>query len=329
MDVTLWLILGILGGLYLAWNIGVNDIANSMGTSVGSKVLNLRQAIILASGLTLLGSVLLGHRVMHTIAEKMLTGEVLQTYHAGAFAIILGAGIWVTFCSWQKLPVSTTHSIVGGVLGFGLIKTFSAINWPLFAQIFIAALVAPISGAIAAFFIYLIIHKVLIIKIKTISAREQLERGFAFLQVLTGCYVAFAMGSNVVASAMGIAYTFSPEIAILTLKTLGGIGIALGIITWGYRVLRTVGMGIVKLTPTSGFSAQFSAASVVLFFTFQNLPVSTTHTLVGSIFGVGLASGIRAINLRTVREILTSWLFTIPAAGLVTVVIYGIITTFG
>jgi phosphate/sulfate permease len=166
------------------------------------------------------------------------------------------------------------------------------------------------------------------------------ERLFGGLQVVTACYVAFAHGANDVANAIGpiaaIVQTsrdgiLAAEAAVpIGILVLGGVGIVVGLATWGYKVIDTVGHKITSMTPTRGFSAEFGAATTVLLASRLGLPISTTHTLIGAVIGVGLARGMAALNLRVIRHIVYSWVITIPAAALVTVVCwFGLRAIFG
>ena len=161
------------------------------------------------------------------------------------------------------------------------------------------------------------------------------EKIFVYLQILSACFVAFAHGANDVANAIGpLAGVLSAiengvvgmkaQVPILVLL-LGGLGIVIGLATWGWRVIETIGKYITELTPTRGFAAEFGAAITIVLASKLALPVSTTHTLVGAVLGVGLARGLNSLNLRTIREIAISWVVTIPAAAMLTGVFYFII----
>jgi PiT family inorganic phosphate transporter len=161
---------------------------------------------------------------------------------------------------------------------------------------------------------------------------RQVERIFIYLQILTACFVAFAHGSNDVANAIGplSAAVQTAQDGIIAAKAtvplwalaLGGVGIVIGLATWGWRVMETIGRRITELTPSRGFCAEFGAATTIVIASKLGLPISTTHTLVGAVLGVGLARGIGALNLTTVRDILVSWVVTIPAGALLAIVFY-------
>ncbi len=393
------LILGIAlaGGLYMAWNIGANDVANAMGTSVGSKAVTLKQAIIIAGLFEFLGAVLVGSHVTQTISKGIVNPRLFsgaqREFILGMLAALLSAGIWLQVATYMGLPVSTTHSIVGAIVGFGLVSHgISAIEWGKLASIVASWVISPIMGAIISFVLFRQVSKrileqphpvkatrryapflvMLVLSILTLSftykglknlklnlpfgeallialavglggtlftayamghfrilpgvrIRERLtevEGIFKYLQVMTACYMAFAHGANDVANATGPIAAIFGTMKTTSIQTrvsvplwvlfVGGLGIVVGLATWGYRVIETVGRRITGITPSRGFCAEFGCATTVLVCSKLGMPISTTHTLVGSVVGVGLARGIEALNLRIIREIFISWVVTLP-----------------
>ena len=326
----------ILAGLYMAWNIGANDLANAMGTSVGTGALSLKQVIIIAALFEFLGAVLFGKRVTETIANGIVPIDKIGSIHPnlvalGMLAAILAAGFWVTLTTFYNLPVSTSHSIVGSVLGFGLIAayngtiSFSDIHWGELTRIVASWFISPVLGAVFAYVIFSIIRKLYLHRAIDLPA---VEKKFISLQLITACYMAFAHGSNDVANAVGplaaalkVMGVVGSEIPLWIL-VVGGLGMVIGMATWGYKVVETIGSKITELTPTRGFSAEFATASVVLLHSYSSLPISTTHTLVGSVIGVGLAGGIAAVDLRVIWKIISSWIATVPIAALTSALIF-------
>ncbi len=326
-------ITAILIGFYVAWNIGANDAANSMATSYGSRALTLKQIIIVASVLEFLGASLFGYRVTYTVAKGIVPIDLLnhELVVLGALSALISAGFWITVATYYRLPISTTHSIVGAMLGFGLAAVsqryieLEQIKWYVLLKIVLSWIISPLLGALMAFLTFMLIRVLLLEKFRT----EKVEGVFRYLQVLTACYVAFAHGSNDVANAVG------PIVAIIGCKStpywvlvLGGLGIAVGVATWGYRVIETVGKNITELTYTRGFSAEFATATTVLIASSLGMPVSTTHTIVGSVIGVGLAGGLASVNLRVVYKIVLSWIVTVPIAAALTISIYTVFVAF-
>ncbi len=321
-------------GFYVAWNIGANDAANSMATSYGSRALTLKQIIIIASVLEFCGAALFGKRVTHTVAKGIVPIELLDHNLVvfGALAALLSAGFWITIATYYHLPISTTHSIVGAMLGFGLAAvshdhlTLEQIRWDVVAKVVLSWIVSPLMGAAIAFVVFMLIRVILFSRYTSAG----IEHVFRYLQVLTACYMAFAHGSNDVANATGpiaAIMGYSGEVPFWVLF-FGGIGIAIGIATWGYRVIETVGKQITELTYTRGFSAEFATATTVLAASSLGMPVSTTHTLVGGVIGVGLAGGLASVNLRIVQKIIFSWIVTVPVAAAMTISLYTLVVVF-
>ncbi|MDX1623455.1 MAG: inorganic phosphate transporter [Gemmatimonadota bacterium] len=407
---TLFLGLALLIGLFMAWNIGANDVANAMGTSVGSGALTLKQAIWVAAVFEFGGAVLVGAHVAETIKGGIIPPEAFaaspEVFMYGMAAALLGASVWLLVATVLGLPVSTTHSIVGAVVGFGLLTVgWREVDWPLMGSIVLSWIVSPVCGGLIAFLMFTFVRREIILSDEPYDATVkwaphlvalvgftlalsilykglknlhldfsfvtalplcllvggvlglamrmwlsrrprptgysvvEVERLFAGLQVVTACYVAFAHGANDVANAIGplAAVVQAAQEGVVAARApvpiwilvLGGAGIVMGLATYGYRVIETVGHKITTMTPTRGFSAEFGAATTVLFASRLGLPISTTHTLVGSVIGVGLARGIAALDLRVIRNIVSSWIVTIPAAAVVTVLAYwGIAAVF-
>ncbi|MDK2891670.1 inorganic phosphate transporter [Methanohalophilus sp.] len=338
-----YMIILVLAGLYMAWNIGANDLANAMGTSVGSGALTLKKVVIVAAFFEFTGAVFFGKRVTTTIAKGIVPLDAIKTIDPhlvvlGMLAAILAAGFWITLATFYNLPVSTTHSIVGAVLGFGIIAAMmdiiaiNDIQWSILAKIVASWLISPILGAIIAYIIFLIVR---FLFLQRATEPHDVERKFVYLQIMTACYIAFAHGSNDVANAVGPLYAGLNALGAadggvpIWVLAVGGIGMVIGLATWGYRVIETIGTRITELTPTRGFSAEFATASVVILHSYSSLPISTTHTLVGSVIGVGLAGGLAAVDLSVIGKIVASWITTVPIAALTSAVIFTILLGIG
>jgi inorganic phosphate transporter, PiT family len=397
------LILACVFGFFMAWGVGANDVANAMGTSVGARALTVKQAIFIAMIFEFAGAYLAGGEVTATIRKGMIDASVLSATPEylifGMLAALLAAGIWLLVASSFGWPVSTTHTIVGAIIGFATVGIgVDAVVWNKVWAIIASWVISPLlSGTIAyllirsvqkfildsadpfdnakryvpvyMFFTGFMIGMVTLIKglkhigletstgeslfyaaifgivvamigkvlLNRIKHDPQITRDnrfgnvesiFAVLMIFTACAMAFAHGSNDVANAVGplaaivgiinsggevVQKSIMPPWILL----LGGAGIVLGLITLGFKVMKTVGTRITELTPTRGFAAELSAATTVVLASSIGIPVSTTHTLVGAVLGVGMARGISAINLRVVGNIFLSWLVTLPAgAGL-------------
>jgi len=397
IPIALW-IAGALA-LYMAWAIGANDVANAMGTSVGSGALTVWGAILVAAIFEFAGAFLAGGHVTDTVRKGMLDISLIdrdQLIH-GMLGSLAAAGTLLVVATRFGLPISTTHAIVGAIVGFGVVSIGpEVVNWGKIGQIVLSWLTSPLLAGVIAFvifqftrakvldtkdpvaqirklgpvfffFVFFIIGLVTLFKgLKPLKLdlnlqeallgstllgfigaglgimlirRVQLgpedpkhrfsrvEKIFVVLQILTACAIAFAHGSNDVANAIGPLAAISSAISGADLGgkasvspwmlAIGGIGIIFGLATWGYRVMETVGKRITELTPSRGFAAQLAAATTIVVASRMGIPISTTHTLVGAVLGVGLARGISALDLRVVGKIIASWVATLPiAAGL-------------
>ena len=430
---------------YMAWNIGANDVANAMGTSVGSRALTLKQAVIIAAVFEFAGAFFAGDAVTDTVRKGILSvdfadpmiDEVFSTDIAlGFIAAMMAAATWLTIATRYGLPVSTTHSIIGGILGVGLILevkySTSLIDWEVVRKVVMSWVASPLMGGLIGFFSFIIIKKlildndnpversmwlapilafptffvlglalqykalkgfiskaasngwiedkndwlpvkengvfnpwaenawiplnsimlaaaigaissmVLYTVLRRIDINEEkrgfkgVERIFVWLQIITAAYVAFAHGANDRSNAIGpmaaVWQVLSSETGQLAAKAeiplwlvlLGSAGIAVGVLTWGWRVMETIGKKITDITPTRGFAAEFGAATTILVFSmpFLAVPVSTTHTLVGAVVGVGLAGGAKAVDFRVFGKIAASWVASVPAAAFGAVVLF-------
>jgi PiT family inorganic phosphate transporter len=396
-------------GLYMPANIGANDLANAMGTSVGSGALTLKQAVVISIVANLLGAVLAGGHVTNTISKGMINPDLLagapDKFMLGMFAALLAGGIWVHLATVMGLPVSTTHSIVGAVVGFGILSVgFGAISWGKVIAIAVSWIVSPVAGALFAGAIYYLIREkilesdapeivamrwapyligfVLVVIILSFIFKglknlhldlgfghalfialpcgaaggvvgglwlrsllyrwegqkdkqyftSPLQAFFAYLQVLTASYVAFAHGANDVANAIGpLAAIFSVvktksvamqvEVPIWMLA-IGGVAVGGGLLAFGTRVMETIGGKITEMTPVRGFCAQFGAASTILLCSRLGLPVSTTHVLVGAVVGVGFMRGMGFLDMRLLRNIASSWVVTLPFTVILAMILY-------
>jgi PiT family inorganic phosphate transporter len=337
MDITFFVLAALAVGFYMAWNIGANDVANSMGTSVGSRAITLRQAVIIAGVFELTGAVFFGKHVTDTVRKGIVDPAQIpdpSLIGIGAFAALLSAALWLTFATWRGMPVSTTHSIVGAMMGFGIAAGgFGIVNWDKMGKIAASWVISPLAGGLVAFILFSTMRRGII---AWYPDEKRVERIFAYFQLMTASFVAFAHGSNDVANAIGpiaAAITYSQgnaEIASTVavpvwLLIFGGAGIVIGLATWGYRVIGTIGERVTEITPTRGFCAEFATASVVLANSQLGLPISTTHVLVGSVIGVGMARGIKALNLRIIWDIMKSWIATVPIAAVMTAVMFKVL----
>ena len=304
--------LTLLMGIGVGWSIGANDAANSLGTAVGSKVLPLRQAIVLITIFGFLGAFLQGSYVTKTIGKGIVPMDQLDKNLSLYLALVasFAACAWVVLATYWKMPISTSHSIVGAVAGAGL-AIGAPIKWKVLLDIFICWIFTPIGAAVLGYIFYRVFKNIFY----RIIPRKYLRISMAALVIISGCYVAYSWGANDVANATGVlvgARILSPHLSVI----LGGLAIVLGIMTWGYKVIETIGSEITNLLPIMAFSAQLASAINVHIYTIFGIPVSTSHSIVGAIFGVGLVRGVRVLNIRIMREIIICWLATPFISGI-------------
>ena len=403
------LILACCFGFFMAWGIGANDVANAMGTSVGARALTMKQAVLVACVFEFAGAYLAGGEVTSTIRKGIIDSGVVASNPDllvfGMMSALLSAGTWLLIASYFGWPVSTTHSIVGAIVGFAAIGIgFDVVEWPKVGSIAASWVVSPLLAGTIAFILFQSVRKLILessdpfknakkyvplymflasfvismvtfVKglkhvglsfstqeslalsfifaivisligawlLRTIDNQEKerngtifngIERIFAVLMVFTACAMAFAHGSNDVANAIGpLAAIVSViqsggEVAAKSIVPawvlfLGASGIVVGLSMLGYRVMMTVGRSITELTPSRGFAAELAAAGTVVVASGTGLPISTTHTLVGAVLGVGIArGGLEALNLKVVSKIILSWLVTLPVGAILSIIFF-------
>ncbi len=314
----------LLMGAAVGWSIGANDAANSLGTAVGSKVLTLRQAIVLITIFGFLGAFLQGSYVIKTIGKGIVPMNTLDKNAALYLALVasFAACAWVVLATYWKMPISTSHSIVGAIAGAGL-AMHAPVKWKVLIDVFICWIFTPVGAAVLGYIFFSLFKNTLY----RIIPRRHLRFTLAALIILSGCYVAFTWGANDVANCVGVisgAGILTPQACII----LGGLAIVLGIVTWGYKVIETIGSEITHLVPIMAFSAQLASAINVHIYTVFGIPVSTSHSIVGAIFGVGLVRGMRVLNLRIMREIAVCWVATPFVSGLISFLALKLIAIF-
>jgi PiT family inorganic phosphate transporter len=297
----------------VGWSIGANDAANSLGAAVGSKVLTLRQAIILIAIFGFLGAFLQGAYVAKTIGKGIVPLNQLDKALSLYIAVVasFAACAWVILATYWKMPISTSHSIVGAVAGAGL-AVQAPVKWLMLKDIFICWIFTPLGAAVLGY----IIFKLLQNSLYRIIPRKYLKPVISLFIILSGCYVAFTWGANDVANAIGVISgtgVLTPKMSVV----FGGLAIVLGIMTWGYKVIETIGSEITRLMPIMVLSAQLASAVNVHIYTLFGIPVSTSHSIVGAIIGVGMVRGIRVLNFRIMKDMILCWLATPFISGLI------------
>jgi inorganic phosphate transporter, PiT family len=400
--------------VYVACNLGANDVANSMGTSVGSKAVTLKQAIVIAGVLEFAGAVLFGRQVSSTLATSIANPDLFssqpQTLLLGMIAVLISCGLWLQIATAKKLPVASSHAVVGAIAGFSWVAAGSAaVEWSAIRVISIAWVVTPLVSAIVAAGFYAVIKAwildrsepliqidqwipwlaLILVSIfgtivlptvvetfpsdflatvprhdftlglggmaamaiaiggwrqlsrdrssgASLDDRNIVERQLARFQLLSACCVAFAHGSNDVGNAIAPLATILyiqqtgtvPQSSLETplwVLILGGVGIVTGLAIWGEQVIATIGEGIIKLEPSSGFAAELATAATILIASRFGLPVSTSHALVGAVVGVGAVKNWRSLKLDTLKSIGLVWIVTIPIATMLSAGIFNLL----
>jgi inorganic phosphate transporter, PiT family len=314
---TLLVIFTVLMGVAVGWSIGANDAANSLGTAVGSKVLTLKQAIILIAVFGFLGAYLQGSHVVKTIGKSIVPLDQLDKNVALCLALVsaFSACIWVVLATYWKMPISTSHSIVGAVAGSGL-AVGAPVKWKVLGDIFICWVATPVGAAIIGFIFYIIFKNIFY----RIVSKKYAKSVLTALIVISGCYVAYSWGANDVANSVGVISGVGVLSVNLSL-VIGGIAIVIGIVTWGYKVIGTIGSEITHLLPLMAFSAQMASAINVHVYSVMGIPVSTSHSIVGAIVGVGLVRGVRVLNFAIMKDMILCWLATPFISGVVSFLI--------
>lgn len=307
-------------GSYVGWNIGANDTANCIGTTVGCGLLPFRRAAILVAVFAILGGLLQGHHVMDTIGKGIVKDELNIL---AVFVALICSGIFVTLATFFRIPTSTSQAIVGGVMGIGLALDAN-IDYAKLIRIAESWVICPILVMVLAFALYHLLTRLL----QRIATRNILiQNAMGWLAILSGCYVAYSMGANNAGNAVGPIANLG-IIHPTVLLAIGGVAIAVGAITYGKRVADTVGKGITPLDIPGAFVAQIASAFGMHLFSIFGIPVSTSSAIVGAVVGVGLVKGARSISQKTIWTILIGWVLTPFLAALSAYTIYNLLNLF-
>lgn len=374
---------------YMAWGLGANDAANPCNCVVGAGVYPTRKAIYTFVLFAALGGILFGPFVMKTLDRGLIRREQFETMTLvlGSLCAALAGCLWITFSTWMGMPVSTTHSVMGGVLGFAL-ATGAPVRWgtarkallsiplsplvamglaaglffllrkyferrrrvvsnlflsfslylPLFLTLFFSLFFGILKWGGESSLLYTLLCSFLCLSALLLWVRkaEGAELSSKLL-ILVHFLSAFAFGANDMANATGVFITPTERVvglpsppAMLLLSVMGAVGIALGAFTWGPKVIDTAAYRVTKLNPLTGLAAEYSQAFTVLVFTTvpallwkYGIPVSTSISNIGTVVGVGIASGgMGGVDRKTVAKILLFWVLTIPCAALLSAVLF-------
>jgi PiT family inorganic phosphate transporter len=293
-------------GIFMGWSLGSNDSANIFGTGVGAKIIHYRTAILLISFFVTLGALLEGEKCFAVL------GELSSLGHQTAFFTTLSAAIVVSFFTISGIPVSTSQAVIGAILGAS-IHSGDMVNFSKLYKIAICWLLTPAGGALIGIILYHLVGRITDRFLKHPVLRDSFIRwGLIF----SGCFGAYALGSNNVANVTGV-YVGSGILTPLQGTLIGGLSIALGVLTYSRKVMETVGKKIVALDGYSAFIATLSAAIVVQTFTQVGVPVSTSQAIVGAVAGVGMLKGTMAVSARSLFEIIVGWISTPLLGGVI------------
>ena len=292
---------------------GFHDTANAIATSVNTRALHPSHATMMAAGLNFLGA------MVSTGVAKTIGGDIVSSPSIVdekiIIAALIGAITWNLLTWWFGLPSSSSHALIGGLIGAVLISVgISGLNFNGIGKIIIALIASPA----IAFFTGIIIMNIIFRVFEKYSPHVLNDR-FRKLQIVSAAMIAFSNGSNDAQKSMGIitlalfsgGYIAEFEVP-LYVKVLCAAAMALGTATGGWRIIKTVGGKIFKLEPPSGFAADLNSSMVVFSATLLHLPVSTTHVVSGSIMGVGTAKRVNAVRWGTAQQMVKAWGMTIP-----------------
>ena len=312
-------IVALLAGFYVAWNIGANDSANCIGTAVGGRIISHRRAVAILILFVLMGAVFEGWKNMKTVGEGIVVGpsgtNPLSDSPLTTIAALIAAGIWVMMATTLGMPVSTSQSMVGSVVGAGLLLGYTqggvaSVQLGVFGPIVVCWLLNPMIAALLAF----ILLRIFSPPLRRIKNIVLLNRTLAILIIVTSASSAYALGANDVGASTGAVYASFRGRGDLGLMRmiglLGGIALAVGALTYSRKMIHTIGTGITKLDALTASAAQFGAAITVWSFVQFRIPVSTTQAIVGAVAGAGLVKGAAAVSGRKLGRVGVAWVLT-------------------
>lgn len=292
----------LLGGVFLGWSLGANDASNVFGTAVSSRMLKFWTAALLASAFVIIGAILSGQAGIETL--KGLTSLSLKQ----AVISSVAAAITVTIMTLLGLPVSTSQSVVGSILGIGILN--NQLNMAGLGKVVACWIGTPIGAAIVSVLLYYGLGRLYNRAALNLFESDALIR---ILMIIAGSYGAYALGANNVANVTAV-FVGAGLISVFYAALIGGLSIALGILTYSKPVMETVGKKLVRLDPFSALIVVLSLAFTVHFYTLVGVPVSTSQAVIGGVLGIGLVKGVNTVSRLTLRNILLAWLLT-PVVG--------------
>ncbi len=294
----------LLPALYMGWGIGAHDAANTFGPQIGANIIAYRRAVVLAAIFAFIGAVVEGKKVFATL------GGITHLTVPTSIVATLAAGLTVNVMTVFGLPISTSHTIAGALVGVGLFEG-TGLNTPIVLRVGASLMTAPIGAGIIAYLLYRLLA---VIAARRLGGLILFERVVRYAAVLVGCYAAYALGSNNMGNAM------APAVAVGLISptagaALGGVAIAVGVLTYSRNLITLVGRRITALDPISALVAALATAITVHLFTQLGIPVSTSQATVGSVVGVGLTKGMMAVNRRMFALIPAMWVISVAGAA--------------
>lgn len=332
MEISLVFIIFLIG-VALAFDFinGFHDAANSVATVVATRVLSPKQAVMWAAFFNFIAAFVFGLHVANTIGKGIITPSIVDAYVI--LAALSGAIIWDLITWWWGLPTSSSHALIGGLVGAAIAKasSFSVLVWAGVIKVVAFIFIAPFLGMFVGFILSVLLN-IFFAK----SSPHRVDKHFRRLQLLSASLYSLGHGGNDAQKTMGIVamllFTggylgstfYVPLWVVLTCHAV----IALGTMMGGWRIIKTMGMRITELKPSGGFCAETAAAATLFGATALGIPVSTTHTITGAIIGVGSTRGLGTVRWTVASNILWAWILTIPAAALIAMATYYIVRLF-
>lgn len=329
LDATLvMLVLVIFAALAFDYINGFHDTANAIATCVSTRALTVKSAIFMAAILNFAGA-MVSTKVAATIGKGIVDKD--HVTQMVVLAGILGAIIWDIITWYYGLPSSSSHAIIGGLIGAVMAHSGSAaLHWSGLKKIVLALLISPVIGTVIGFIFMVIIYWVFRKK-----SPSGLNKGFKRLQIVSAAFMAFSHGTADAQKSMGVitmallSYGLIPSFDVPTwVKIACAVSMGIGTAAGGWRIIKTVGHDFVKLQPVHGFCVETASAGVILGAASIGMPVSTTHVITSTILGVGLSKRISAVNWGVAQRIVVAWVLTIPASAIVAYACYLLMSPF-
>jgi len=303
--------------IIISFGIGAND--ETMATIYGSKTLKMKELLILATILSILGAVLLGSAVSKTVGENLFSSTI-EIDNPIVMTVLISTAIWLILSSAFGLPISTTHATIGAIIGVGfLLGGPFGVNWPTILELGMWWILSPIIGYTVTYYAYKLIHKTITPKLTGFKSYERSEKFFSYLLLAVICWTAFSRAGNDCSNAVGIVAGVGIGVDLSILLIITGFSLASGLVILGRGVIKNVGT-ITELHPSTAFAAQIPIAVILFFGTILGIPLSGSHMLVASL--VGLAKARRAPTSKGMWKIVSIWLLTFPIAAILSIILF-------